>query len=221
MSYKFTCRVHHLRNAAVIVFQQHTFSSFEFFWEIQHYLRTGSPESVDALVIIPDYEKIIKRCRQHPYHLILHWIYILKLIDQNVFKSRTPHFQYFRILTKKLPALKHHVIKIYLSGNTHYLRIVIINLFKIFFVHKPAWALISFRFDTVVFYFRKGIQKIRHCKIIRINHRIRRQCLLYKPAFLLFRNNIRSTIAQRLFEKIKVNPMKCPKGNTRYLIIHK
>ena len=84
----------------------------KFLLHIKHQLRLCSTESVNGLIIIPNYKQIVSRCCKHPDHFILHTVDILEFIDQDILETLLPSLQNLRLFPEKCITLYQHIIKI-------------------------------------------------------------------------------------------------------------
>ena len=77
-----------------------------------HHERVGSAESVDGLVVIPHYEKIVVGSRKQEQSLVLGGAHVLEFIDQNPAKTAAPPGPDVRPAAKQVPAAEDHVVKV-------------------------------------------------------------------------------------------------------------
>ena len=80
--------------------------------ELEHERRICSPESIDRLIVVADYEKIIFGLCQHPYHVILDPVDILELIDQDIAELFLPLREHVRPGCKQFIAEDKHIVEI-------------------------------------------------------------------------------------------------------------
>ena len=82
------------------------------FFKFLHDPWTGSPESIDGLIVVPHYEKIVPGLRQKTQHLILHLVDILELVHQDIGKPLLPPLQDIRPGLEQPQAVEEHIFEI-------------------------------------------------------------------------------------------------------------
>ena len=76
--------------AAIVYIQQNGLCFRIIPGEVQHDLRSGSPEMINGLVVVPHNKQIICRSCQHAQDFVLQAVDILKFIHQNMYKLFSP-----------------------------------------------------------------------------------------------------------------------------------
>ena len=121
----------HNGTCGTIVSIQHShFRSRIILCKSEKYLRSGAAKSINRLIIVAHYKKIILRSGKHPDNLILNSIDILKFINQYVGIFFLPGQQYVRPLLKKLPGLNKHIVIIQTAHSSEFLFVTCINILK-------------------------------------------------------------------------------------------
>ena len=87
--------------------------------EALHHQGICSAESVDGLIIIPHYKKIVCRGGKEGKYLILGGTDILKFVHQNPPEALSPHPEYVRALHEEALAAQDHIIKVQPSPPLH------------------------------------------------------------------------------------------------------
>ena len=126
-SYDISRRLHNLRCGAVVHIKHNLTGISVVIAEVEHDIRLGASEAIDALVIIPDNEQIILRLCKKPYCVILNLIDILKLIDKDILKLALPCRKDVPPRHEKLVGIAQHILKIYLSAAAQLTGILLIN----------------------------------------------------------------------------------------------
>ena len=101
--------------APVILIQQNKRGLRIILPKLLHTVRTGAPEAIDGLVVIPHDKEIVLRRRQHFHDLILQRGNILKFIDKDILKLFLPPGKRIRLPGQQPVAQDHDVVEIHLS----------------------------------------------------------------------------------------------------------
>ena len=136
--------------AAIIDIQKDLSGLWIILHKFLHDSRLCPSESIHWLIIIPYHKQIVLRRRQHPYHIILCLIHILKFIYKNILKFFLPFFQDIRPFHKKISALYQHILKINFTIFLFCLLIGSVQFAE--FLCRIFHRLIFFNIHTVIFY---------------------------------------------------------------------
>ena len=105
-------RPKYLLGTAVIDIQCHTLRSSIAFRKGQHNIRSGSPESIDGLIVVPHNKNIILGTGKHPNIFILKLVDILEFINENIAEQILPSRPDIRSRCQKLVRIHYHIVKI-------------------------------------------------------------------------------------------------------------
>ena len=98
---------------AVVLFQADDGAIGKILFKIQDIADRRPAKSVDRLVVIPYYAKVLMTGRQKMDQLILHLVRVLVLINQDVQKTFAVVLEHLRVLAKQLQGFRQDVIKVH------------------------------------------------------------------------------------------------------------
>ena len=133
--------------APVIHIQNHLLCPGIILREIQHDLRTGAPEMINGLVVVPHDKKIVLRLCQQTDDIILKLIDVLKFIHQDITEFLLPRPKDVLPFIKQFIAGKQHIVKIQLSSFSQHVPVSSVNLAEHFV--RTAGGIIMFQGNPV------------------------------------------------------------------------